>query len=182
MHQSMTDARHYSVHETLRNGVEVHLRSLRPDDGERVSEAFAKLEQSSIRSRFFAAKSGLTDREQRLIRELDFDTQVVLVATIMEGGREIIIGSGSYSRTAPGSAEVAFLVEEDYHGQGMARRLLWHLGGIARERGIKRFEAEVLPRNQAMRRVFSASGWPLTLQFEDDVVHITLNLTHPPQW
>ncbi len=99
----------------------------------------------------------------------------------MEGGREIVIGSGSYSRIAPDAAEIAFLVEEDYHGQGMARRLLWHLGVIARERGLVRFEAEVLPHNQAMRRVFSASGWPMTFQRVDDVIHITLDLTRPPQ-
>ena len=177
----MIDARHYSEHETLRNGVEVHIRSLRPDDGDRISEAFEKIEEDSIRARFFASRSGLTEREHRLIRELDFDRQVALVVTLMEGGREIIIGSGSYSRIAADAAEIAFLVEEDYHGQGMARRLLWHLGLIARERGLVRFEAEVLPHNQAMRRVFSASGWPMTFRCMDDVIHITLDLSRPPQ-
>lgn len=172
----MIDARHYSVQETLRNGVEVQIRSLRPDDGARMEEAFKKLEEDSIRSRFFGVRSGLTEEDHRLIRELDFYTRVVLVVTLHQDGREIIIGCGSYSRTGKDAAEIAFLVEEDYHGKGMASHILWHLGLIARERGVVRFEAEVLPQNRAMRRVFAASGWPMISRRVDDVVHITLEL------
>ena len=34
----MIDARHYAVRDTLRNGLEVLIRALRPDDGERIAE------------------------------------------------------------------------------------------------------------------------------------------------
>jgi RimJ/RimL family protein N-acetyltransferase len=176
----MIDARHYSVHETLKTGVQVQIRALHPDDGGRMDEAFRKLEQESIRLRFFGAKSGLTEQEHRLIRELDFDCRVALVVTLMERDEEIIIATGSYSRVNKDAAEVAFIVEEDYHGQGVAHHLLWHLGLIARERGIARFEAEVLPHNLAMRRVFASSGWPMTSQRVDDVIHIVLDLTQVP--
>jgi RimJ/RimL family protein N-acetyltransferase len=176
----MMDARHYCVHETLRNGVQVRIRSLQPDDGGRMDEAFKKLEQESIRLRFFGAKSGLSEQEHRLIRELDFDSRVVLVVTLMEREEEIIIATGSYSRMSKDAAEVAFMVEEDYHGQGVAHHLLCHLGLIARERGILRFEAEVIPHNLAMRRVFASSGWPMTSQRVDDVIHIVLDLTQMP--
>lgn len=176
----MIDVRHFSVQETLRNGVRVEIRSLHPDDGARMDEAFGNLEQESIRSRFFASKSGLTEREHRLIRELDFDSQVMLVVTLVEREKEIVIGTGSYSRVGTDAAEVAFIVEEDYHRQGVAHRLLWHLGLVARERGITRFVAEVRPQNRAMRRVFASSCWPMTSKKEDDVVHITLDLTQEP--
>jgi RimJ/RimL family protein N-acetyltransferase len=170
------DARHYSAHETLRDGLEVQIRSLRPDDADRVAEAFAKLEQETIYLRFFGYKRELTDADWELIRELDFDTRVMLVVTLVEKGREIIIGSGSYARVGPDAAEVAFLVEEDYHGRGIARRVLRHLGEIARARGIVRFEAEVLPHNKAMLRVFAASGWPVTSRHDEGVVHVTLQI------
>jgi RimJ/RimL family protein N-acetyltransferase len=172
----MIDARHYSVQETLRNGVTVQIRSLHPDDGERMDAAFKKLEQESIRLRFFGAKAGLTEQEHRLIREWDFDSSVALVVTLTERDEEVIIASGSYTRMSKDAAEVAFIVEEDHHGQGVAHHLLRHLGLIARERGIVRFEAEVLPQNRAMRRVFASSGWPMTSQRVDDVIHITLEL------
>jgi len=172
----MIDARHYAVRETLRNGLEVLVRALHPDDGERIAEAFSKLDKESVYTRFFGPKTGLTDKDYQTIRELDFDTRVALVVTIMEGGREVIIASGSYSRFAPDAAEVAFTVEEDYHGLGIARRLLQHLGRIAGERGLVRFEAEVLPYNNAMLKVFAASGWPMSKRSEDGAIHITLAL------
>lgn len=49
----MIDARQYSACETLRDGREVLVRALRPDDGERIAEAFAKLGPESIYTRFF---------------------------------------------------------------------------------------------------------------------------------
>lgn len=172
----LIDARHYVARETLRDGLGVLIRSLRPDDGDRIARAFAKLSPESIQTRFFGAKSGLTDSDHRLIRELDFETRVVLVVTLIEEGEEIIIGSGSYSRTAPDAAQVAFLVEEDHRGQGIARRLLWHLARIARDRDIARFEADVLPSNAAMLRVFAASGLPMSRRPEDGVIRVTLEL------
>ncbi len=172
----MIDARHYAVRDTLRNGLEVLIRALRPDDGERIAEAFSKLDKESIHTRFFGPKAGLTEADYRNIRELDFDTRVGLVVTMIEGGREIIIASASYSCFAPDAAEVAFIVEEDYHGLGIAGRLLDHLGRIARERGLVRFEAEVLPYNTAMLKVFAASRWPMTRRSEDGAIHITLAL------
>jgi RimJ/RimL family protein N-acetyltransferase len=172
----MIDARHFSKRILLRSGREAVLRALRPDDGERMAEAFSKLEEETIHTRFFGAKAGLDENDQRLIREMDFDTRVALVATLIEDGRELIIASGSYARFGKEAAEVAFTVEEDYHGQGIARRLLAHLAEIARERGVTRFEAEVLPHNAAMLRVFAASGWPMTRSFRDGVAHVTLSL------
>jgi GNAT superfamily N-acetyltransferase len=176
------DARQYSAEETLRNGLQVQIRAMRSDDVARIEEAFSKLEQESIQLRFFGAKSGLTEEDRHIIRELDFDARVALVVTVQAGGGlDVIIGSGSYVRTGPGAAEVAFIVEEDYHGQGIARRLLWHLCRIARACGIVRFEAEVLSFNNAMLHVFAGSGLPMTTRREDGVVHVTLDLHDSPR-
>ena len=43
----MIDARHYAEHETLRNGMQVLVRALQPDDGERIAEAFSMTVTSS---------------------------------------------------------------------------------------------------------------------------------------
>ena len=47
----MTDARSYRAEETLRNGLAVCIRALRPDDGERMAEAFSKLDPDSVYTR-----------------------------------------------------------------------------------------------------------------------------------
>jgi RimJ/RimL family protein N-acetyltransferase len=60
-----------------------------------------------------------------------------------------IIGAGRYilyDHPNPlRRAEIAFTIEEDYHGQGIANRILKHLIHIAREKGVSQFEADVIP-------------------------------------
>jgi RimJ/RimL family protein N-acetyltransferase len=171
------DARHFEVRETLRNGSEICIRALHPDDGERMAVAFGQLDPESIYTRFFGPKAAVTDADFRLIREMDFDSRVALIATVIQDGHEVVIASSSYSRFDARTAEVAFIVEEDYRGFGIARRLLGHLGRIAVDRGLTSFEAEVLPHNRSMLRVFTACGWPMRTRTADGTVHVTLSLT-----
>jgi len=43
-------------------------------------------------------------------------------------------------------------------------------------RGIRFFEADVLPENRAMQAVFAATGWDMTTQRADGAVHLTMTL------
>jgi RimJ/RimL family protein N-acetyltransferase len=178
----MIDAKNYSVDEKLKNGTAVIIRAVRPDDKRRFTEAFGNLESESVYTRFFRYKSGLTDDELRTATEVDFENTVALVVTIPAGGgEETIIGAGRYVQYDPPnvrrSAEIAFTVEEDYQGQGIASMIMRHLILIAREKGLSQFEAVVLPENKAMLSVLARSGFPLKQSFEDGVLHATLSLT-----
>jgi RimJ/RimL family protein N-acetyltransferase len=178
----MTDARNYRVIDKLKDGTPVTVRAIRPDDKNRIVEAFKNLDPESIYSRFFYRKRDLTDEDLKIITEVDFENAVALVLTIPAGDRgETIIGVGRYimynSSDALRSAEIAFTVEEDYQGQGIASGLLRHLIGIAREKGVSRFEADVLSENRAMVAVFAHSGLPIKQSLETGVVHVSLSLT-----
>ena len=175
----MTDAG-YGTTVQLKSGLGVRLRSIRPDDKQRLAEAFRNLEPESIYTRFFFHKKMLSDEELKAATEVDFDTVVGLVVTIGEGAQETIIGAGRYATYAADDgkrqAEVSFTVEEDYQGQGMAGLLMRHLTAIAREKRISRFTAEVLAGNKAMLAVFAHSGLPMQTTRGTDVVHVTLSL------
>jgi RimJ/RimL family protein N-acetyltransferase len=103
-----------------------------------------------------------------------------MVVTVGEGVNEIIIGAGRYvvldAASPLKSAELAFIVNEDYQGQGIAGSVLRHLAQIAREKGVLQFEAEVLRENKAMFAVFSRSGLPIKKKAEGGTVHVTLSL------
>ena len=176
----MIDAANFESIETLKNGTVVKVRSVRADDKGRFSEAFRNLEAESIYTRFFHHKKTLTDADLKAATEIDFENVVALVVTVGEGEEEVIIGGARYvclgAEKPPRSAEVAFNVEEDYHRQWIAGRLLRHLAGIAREKGLSRLEAEVLAENQAMIRVFERSGLPTKSRFEGGTVHVTMSL------
>jgi len=176
----MIDPRNYLVVDTLRNGATVTIRAIRPDDKPRLDKAFKNLDRESVYTRFFHYVTELTDQDLKCATELDFDREVALVVTTNRGEEEILIGVGRYAvgeETAAGRyAELAFTVEEDYQGLGIASRLLRHLIQIGRQQHVSRFLADVLESNQAMLRVFAGSGLPMQQQRDGTVVHVTLCL------
>jgi GNAT superfamily N-acetyltransferase len=174
-------AREYTAAETLKGGTAVTVRAIRPDDRRRLGEAFARLEPGSVYTRFFSHRGQPSDEELRAATEVDFEGTVALVVTVPAGGGdETIIGAGRYVLHGPPktgcAAEVAFTVEEDYQGQGIAGLLLRHLALIARQQGVGQLTAEVLPVNRGMLAVFTRSGLPLRSTTEDGVVHVALSL------
>ncbi|MEW6441192.1 MAG: GNAT family N-acetyltransferase [bacterium] len=157
------------------------IRAVRPDDKTRISAAFRNLQPESLYTRFFLHRTNeLTGEELREVTEVDFDNIVALVVTVATGGgEETIIGAGRYARCASPGAEIAFIVEEDYQGQGIASRIFGHLVRIAREKGVSRFEAEVFAGNRAMLAVFERSGLALRKSLEEGVVHVSISLSAP---
>jgi GNAT superfamily N-acetyltransferase len=71
---------------------------------------------------------------------------------------------------------VAFVVVDQYQGQGIGAALLRHLAGIAREARLEELIAEVLPANIGMLKVFEKSGLRLSTRREAQVVHVVLDL------
>ena len=165
----------YLVRETLNDGSSVTIRAARPDDKERLVTAFLALGPRSIYARFFHAKTELSEQELRQLTEIDYVSAVVLLATIGAQPQETVIGLGRYVASG-GSAEVAFVVADDYAGRGIGGRLLDHLTHIARKNGMTKFEADVLEDNAPMLAVFRDSGLPMTSTHADGVMHVTLLL------
>jgi GNAT superfamily N-acetyltransferase len=171
------DARSYRFEDKLRNGTMATIRAIRPDDKQRLIDAFEKLHPETIYRRWFSHKKELTEDELRRITEVDFDGEVILVITTGAPGDETVIAAARYVRGADADgAEISFVVEEDYQGQGLASRLLEHLARIARTRGIARFHAHVLAENRPMLAVFARSGLPMEQQRQSGEVNVTLAL------
>ncbi len=183
----MSDAaRQFSKSVVLRHGQPALVRAIRHDDRERLQAAFLALEPESVYLRYFSFKAKLSEADLDRLCGPDFSERVVLVVTTggheNSGDSEVIIGSGGYvAHTAADGkrvAEVAFAVEEDLHGEGIASKLLAVLAGIARADAIARFEAEVLARNAPMLLVFAHSGLPMKQTHSDDgVVSVTMDLS-----
>ena len=177
---TVDDIKKYRVSEQLRDQRLITVRAIRPDDKGLLLEAFKELDEESIYTRFFGPKKDLTEKELAWATEVDFIQTVALIVCIQEGDRERIIGGGRYLAPAgsdlPTSSEIAFLVEEDYHGLGIASMVLKHLVLIGRGQGVSRFEAEVLPQNKAMLKVFHRTGLPVTTVPSGDSIHVTILL------
>lgn len=168
---------------TLRDGRTVTIRLMRPDDKQRLIEAFAKLDRQSVYTRFFGFRKELPPGPLNRIDRIDLVRLAALVVTLGEGDEQIVIGSASYvAETAADGvreAEVAFTIEEDFQRQGLAGRLLAALTGLARRHGISRFKAEVLAGNAGMLTVFQRCGLAMRSRRSGDTLQLTLELGAP---
>jgi len=143
----------YRAVETLRDGRPATIRALRPQDREALVEAFSRTGDESRYRRFFTSKRLLSEGEIKFFVDVDFSTHVALVAELDEGGRQVIAGGGRYVVSAPGRAEVAFMVDDPHQGLGIGSLLMRHLAACARAAGLDTLEAEVLPDNSSMLKV-----------------------------
>lgn len=174
------DARSYHVEETLKNGLQVTIRAIRPDDRQAFLLAYQGLEKQTIYLRSFGARGDPTDEELSRWTNVDFVRTVRLVACLPGAEGERILAGAVYvtldNHTPPEEAEIAFTVAENYQGLGLGSHLLKHLAKIGRAAGIRRFVAETLPRNKTMLAVFAHSGLPMMKSRGEGVIHVHLDL------
>src|SRR5215216_6597478 len=173
---AMMDAANYSAVETLRDGRRLEIRAFRPGDQADLLSAVSRTSPQSLYRRFFTVKRSFSEREREFFLNVDFVGHVALMAWAEESGQKFIVGGGRYVVVQPGKAEVAFVVIDQYHGQGVGAALMRHLAAIARAAGLQELIAEVLSENVAMLKVFEKSGLPMTTTCEFEVVQVTLRL------
>ncbi|WP_254399006.1 GNAT family N-acetyltransferase, partial [Streptomyces sp. AC602_WCS936] len=183
--QTSSDRHEYPAHweadVVLRDGGTARVRPITVDDAERLVSFYEQVSDESKYYRFFAPYPRLSAKDVHRFTHHDFVDRVGLAATV--GGEFIAtvrydrIGAGGTPATAPADeAEVAFLVQDAHQGRGVASALLEHIAAVARERGIRRFAAEVLPANTKMIKVFVDAGYTQKRSFEDGVVRLEFGL------
>ncbi|MER6271843.1 GNAT family N-acetyltransferase [Streptomyces sp900105755] len=172
---------HWEADVVLRDGGTARVRPITVDDAERLVSFYEQVSDESKYYRFFAPYPRLSAKDVHRFTHHDFVDRVGLAATI--GGEFIAtvrydrIGPGGTPASAPADeAEVAFLVQDAHQGRGVASALLEHIAAVARERGIRRFAAEVLPANTKMIKVFMDAGYTQKRSFEDGVVRLEFDL------
>ncbi|RDS67280.1 bifunctional GNAT family N-acetyltransferase/acetate--CoA ligase family protein [Streptomyces sp. M7] len=183
--QSASDRHVYPAHweadVVLRDGGTARIRPITVDDAERLVSFYEQVSDESKYYRFFAPYPRLSAKDVHRFTHHDFVDRVGLAATV--GGEFIAtvrydrIGADGTPASAPADeAEVAFLVQDAHQGRGVASALLEHIAAVARERGIRRFAAEVLPANNKMIKVFTDAGYTQKRSFEDGVVRLEFDL------
>jgi len=173
----MPEARNYRAIEQLRNGLQIEIRALQPDDKDDMLAAIGRTSTESLQRRFFVVKRGFSQKEIDFFMKIDFINHVSLVALAYEDGHPIIVGGGRYVVVEPGRAEVAFIVIDGYQGRGIGAHLMQHLACIARGAGLTELIADVLPENTAMRKVFSKFGFQPAPKREPQVIHLVMKLS-----
>ncbi|MDA8370528.1 MAG: GNAT family N-acetyltransferase [Nocardiopsaceae bacterium] len=163
---------HWEADVVLTDGGTAHIRPITPDDADLLQDFHARLSPETIYYRFFAPYPKLSERDLKRFTTVDYEDRVALIATISE----VMVSVVRYDKVSEDEAEVAFVVADAHQGRGLASVLLEHIGAAARERGVRRFIADVLPENRRMINVFREAGYTAQQTFDEGVIRLTLDL------
>jgi acetyltransferase len=152
---------------TMRDGTQVAIRSIRPDDEPLMIAFHEGLSGRSVYMRYFESLSfKARTAHERLSRICFADPrqEIVLVAvhTDPNTGAERILAVGRLSKFSDGkTAEIAVLVSDDYQGNGLGTELMKRLVQAAVSHGIHRITAEMLRDNTLMQSLAKKLGFRL---------------------
>ena len=158
----------------LHDGTTTRVRPIRRSDAEALQAFHMAQSERSTYFRFFHTLTRLPARDLERLVGVDHRDRVALVA--VEGAAERIIGVARYDRIDLDTAEVAFNVADAHQGKGLGSVLLEHLAAAARERGLRRFVADVLPANGRMLGVFRDAGYEVHQRTEEGVVAVSFDI------
>lgn len=153
------------------------LRPLAASDDRRLQEFFYSHEQETLTERYRGGAKRLSGEQAHQLVSVDQSRDAALCLVSRQGPREEIQGVGRYYLAKNRkSAEVAVVVRERRRGQGMARKLLKTLSGIAKKRGVKKLVAYVPLHQGALLHLYRMAGYKRSKTAPDGDVTLELNL------
>ena len=158
---------------TLASGQDVHLRPIHPGDAAALVAFHARLSSDAVYRRYFSFHPELSETEVTWLTTVDYVDRLALVVEIGDD----LVAVGRYDRL-PGTAtaEVAFLVADDFQHRGLGMLLLQNLATAARRHGITTFVAETQASNRDMMGVFEGSGFDVTSSLDAEIISVKFRI------
>ncbi len=170
---------------TLRDGTTLHVRPIRPEDGEPERAFVDGLSAETRYYRFFYRFNALTPAMVVRFTQVDYDRELALVALAPDAdapGGASFAGIARYIRNADRStAEFAVVVGDEWQRRGLGGALMRRLLAAAHERGIERFEGPILRENTGMLRFVQALGFTVSDDPDDYANLLTSRPTGPQE-
>jgi len=168
-------------HDTLRDGTEIFFRPVKPTDEPALSEMLYSLSGQSVRTRYFTHTMTFPHRDVQKLTNIDYKNELAIVGVVPgPAGEDIVAIAQYFLDPMTQSAEVAFIVHDEWQAKGMGSFLLDYITQIAVQRGIKRFCAKVLPMNKPMLAIFHNSRYKVSTEFDGEVFSLVCELVKEP--
>jgi RimJ/RimL family protein N-acetyltransferase len=136
------------------------------------------LSEQSVRTRYMTRTVAFPHKDIQQLTNIDYKGDIAIVGIVPGiGGDDIVAIAQYFLDPKTLAAEVAFLVQDEWQQKGMGTFLLDYIMQVARQRGVKRFYAKVLPDNRPMLAVFQNSGYKVNVEFDGDVYNVSYDLT-----
>jgi acetyltransferase len=166
----------YEILWPLRNGQDVLLRPIKPEDEPMWLEMFQNFSEESIRYRFFQMLKDTPHEVRVRYCNIDYDREIAIVAELTEEGRRKILGVTRLSIEPDGkSGEMAFIVGDRWQNQGLGTKMVDYVLDIAKEMGVENVYFIMLPDNYRALSLTKKMGFDLEY-LNDGTVKGVLNL------
>ncbi len=165
----------------MKDGEEVTIRPIRPEDEPTMIHFHEKLSERSVYLRYFQPlKLSQRVAHERLTRIcfIDYDREMALVVEKkLANGESDIVAVGRLSKMhGKEEGEVAALVRDEFQGKGIGSELYRRLIAIAKDEKLKQVVSTMLGENREMRAVCTKMGFKIETDIEDNLVKAELTL------
>jgi len=161
---------------TLRDGTQVLLRPIRPEDEPIEAELIENLSEESKRFRFFYVIKDIT--HDMLVRfcNIDYDREMAIIAEYTDSsGKRRNVGVGRLIMDPwRRRGEFAVVVADDFQGKGLGTKLVDMLIQIADEKGLETIYGIVMPENTRMIELCRKMGFDIRYTPEEVIVELNL--------
>ena len=160
---------------TFKGGLKARFRAIKPSDEEAMRRLFYRFSDKTIYRRYFYPLKTMPHDKMQEYVNVDYGRVMSIVALTGEPDQERIIAEGRFDRDEQSAyGDVAFVVDEQYQGRGIATYLYKMLIRLAKEQGLKGFTAEVLDTNKSMIKVFEKGDLAINARMQHGVYRLTI--------
>ena len=164
---------HLGTVKTFKDGLELIIRPIKASDEDMMRRLFYKFSDRSKYYRYFTSVKVMPHENMQKYLSVDYENIMSIVAVQFHGNIERIVAEARYAAYPQGdNYEMAFLVDEEFQGRGIATYLAEFLIMIARERGIKKLSALVLSQNSQMLAVFEKLSVKPIKHYDGDTIEL----------
>ena len=144
---------------TLRDGSQIRMRPIRPEDAPALKRLFDDLTPEDRRRRMFSSMRELPDELAARLSQIDYDREMVLVA-LDPSQPELFWGGARIAADADNRrAEYSVTIRSDKQGLGLGRVCFERALDYAQRRGIQEVWGSVLAENEGMLGLASRLGF-----------------------
>jgi len=154
----------------------VYLRPLRPSDQKAIQDFFYSHRPETIYQRYLTNVEALPHWEAQVRVAVDYNKDMAIAGFDDWTPYAHMVCLGRYIRHEDHSAEIGFVVKENYQGTGIGSFLCEHLIEAARDHGIHKLFAYVAHSNTAMLKIFKKNHFEIKESKQVEGFYIWRNL------
>jgi acetyltransferase len=167
----------YETHWTLKDGTNVILRPIKPEDEGMMIELFKTFSDTTILFRFFHILKYMSHEQIARYTQIDYDREMAIVAVEERPEKDRILGVGrlTYYPNLE-TSEFSVVVGDPWQRKGLGAKLLQVCIDVAKEKGVRLLWGDIMAENERMIRLCKKLGFNVTRHYRERIARAEMEL------